>query len=214
MASVDTDDNINENFRKHCLCEVRTREYVENRLSKVAKFVSIYNRLANIHTVDFFTENYWHTIVPETIRQHLLTLGEEELAVLPSGQLSVERQSSVSDEVNQDNTIVPLISRDQDTSIAQNLDSDQACFHHDTLEEFISQARDLTLPRLNVLSSLNDLLENYQCDTETDQVHIEEFMGVKKSHEVDVMAHVSASMANTLNISQVRFIIRKCKMYI
>lgn len=60
---------------------------VVEKLQQLTEFVKPYLPLANVHNTNFLVSHHWDTMIPEEIRLELLKLDDNELALLPSGEL-------------------------------------------------------------------------------------------------------------------------------
>ena len=61
--------------------------HVVNKLLHVTEFLKLYLPLANVHNTNFIVSHHWDTMIPEGIASELLQLDDNQLSLLPTGEL-------------------------------------------------------------------------------------------------------------------------------
>jgi hypothetical protein len=178
--------------------------FLQNALCKVSSFLKMYLPIANAHMTDFIVKDWWNKLVPESIREELLVLSENELAMLPSGKLHPLVDCPISGSVNStedcENLVICGIAQEVisgelpkwDESVLPN-------WKHHSLEEFISACQQRSLPNLGVLTDIVDVL-----DSTDDDISINDFMSLKKQHEVETMTELCATLSKKHGLEIVR----------
>ena len=204
-------------------------EHQRHVLQQLTSFLEDYLPLANAHVADFLIEDYWHRFVPDKIRDELLQLNSKDLALLPSGALYPDALESVRyvrpkerEKCLEDHIIKPIKSvyldnngrfgvqamggepRECSKTIRPPWDRTRCpVWNQGSLKDFVRAVQLHTLPTLNVLSDLSELLLVWRARSTKEKVTIRQFMSEKKCHEVDVMADVCAALAESQNIKNV-----------
>ena len=169
-------------------------------INRVCSFLVNYLPLANVHNTDFIVDKKWD-IIPPGIAAQLEQLDDKDIANLPS---CTYRGSSHSMQV--------IEGQLDDLELCPPHPVSKQCpkwnkklnptWVHDDLHDFLSCAKEATLPRLNVLSSVSDFIIRLGI-SKSDRLFIDEFMSVKKGHEIDLMTELCSMLAESGGINKV-----------
>ncbi|XP_069048334.1 probable methyltransferase-like protein 25 isoform X2 [Lepisosteus oculatus] len=155
-------------------------EAIWSKLDAVKEFLTISLKIANAHTVDFYTRGVW----------------SEFIAVPPERVLSVMSNS---------HERAPLDERFQGRG-QPDFGFSEDRKHLVDVARFLHAAKAHSLPNLLVCTLLNDLMQmlNEEDVMSKDEIlNTDEFMNSKKSHEVQVMSEVIAGLARYCRVCQV-----------
>ncbi|XP_078000519.1 putative methyltransferase-like protein 25 [Glandiceps talaboti] len=195
---------------------------IESLLQGIYKYLHPYLPLANINTVGFYTENLW-SLIPSEIRTELLSLSDQELSRLPTGQLfysdgnadSVNQGSSPqmfesgSEERINDRELCPQnvsLAVNQDIKAEKSISCDgyQTIKKFQALHTFFLEAQKYTLLHFGMVKRIEDVLFQDVAMTTEKRCSIVGFgMTQKKYHEVTLMSDIVNQLANTFDIKQV-----------
>ncbi|XP_039617700.1 methyltransferase-like protein 25 [Polypterus senegalus] len=155
-----------------------TLKALRNALDQLAKFLVVSLKIANAHTVDFYTNGIW----------------DEFVAVSPESVLSLLAEQS---------DTCSVVRGDCKTNFCGFSEDSQKLVD---VSRFLHLARAHSLNKLLVCSTLGELLQKLRSTTlctPENQWQLNEFMNTKKSHEVAVMAEVVSCLAKFCNVRQV-----------
>ncbi|RUS69364.1 hypothetical protein EGW08_022872 [Elysia chlorotica] len=147
---------------------------VHAAIRQVQNFLTPYLGIANTHGAEFLSDDHWHNYVSPTAQSSLLELSCEDLVNLSS--------LTIQDNVKESNSVpsaakhskeVPDCARQKDEGV-------------EDLRSFISEAEKCYLDRLDVLTSLDTILQRKPSTPDAISV-VSEAMSEKKIHEVGVM---------------------------
>lgn len=142
-------------------------------LTNITQYLKPLLPLANAHTVDFIVEHLWTTKIPSEIRREAECIGIPEVI-------------------------------DQLWSLLEN--ETVLCSASSKLFDFVKEANEFVIEKLNDVYSVNDLM-NILLDSSSanlkELVEVTEYMSVKKLHEVHIMSHVVACLAEASKSSVV-----------
>ncbi|AWO98091.1 putative methyltransferase-like protein 25 [Scophthalmus maximus] len=165
----------------------RSLAEIQRRIDDVKRFLSMTLRIANAHTVEFYTHDVWERFV----------------AVSPEEVLSAVRPGS-----GRQGAPEPKGKEPSGTTFGFSRDTNQLADTH----ELFQAAKAHSLPGLGVCWSRDELLQVLREDgseygappAETgDELVPDEFMNSKKSHEVQSMSEVVSCLAQHCGVKQV-----------
>lgn len=146
---------------------------LRSSLIKITQYLDPLLPLANAHTVDFIVEHLWTTKIPSDIRQEAECFG-----------------------------ITKVI--DQLWYLLEN--ETVSCSASGKLYDFVREASEYVVEKLNGVYFVNDLM-NILLDSSSanlkELVEVTEYMSIKKLHEVHIMSHVVACLAEASKSSVV-----------
>ncbi|XP_041442226.1 methyltransferase-like protein 25 [Xenopus laevis] len=158
------------------LCEVST-DQLKEAVKKLLHFLHGTLQISGAHTVDFYTQNIWKTLV----------------AVSPDIVLSVISKHNGAHHKGKD---IPDISR-----IFSGPNQELV-----NIEAFVEASHSHSLANLGLCISVEELLEAlavHEAGSPDNEVKTDQFMNDKKSHEVLVMSQLVQSIANVCGVKEV-----------
>ncbi len=195
----------NTDFIVHHLWELYIPECIQNDLvgldnEQLMKLPS--GRLYEARDVSYSRD---HTKTENSTEQKLASSRLETI------EISVKKSElhCVGDKSNFKNVCLP---KDARSKIPPRPKIDRSClpdWRHSTLEEFVKEARRNTLQGLAVLTSVAELEQQWSIRG-TDSIAIKNFMSAKKGHEVDIMAHMCATVARHHGLDMVSQVVFGC----
>ncbi|XP_074554444.1 putative methyltransferase-like protein 25 [Halichoeres trimaculatus] len=153
---------------------------IHRRIDEVQQFLSLTLCIANAHTVEFYTHNVWERFVavsPQEVLSTVRAYGDQQRGPEHKAREQMETRFGFIKDTNQ------LV---------------------DTLE-LLQAAKAHSLPGLGVCLSRDELLQALGGNGEKKGAELEpdEFMNLKKSHEVQSMSEVVACLAQHCGVKQV-----------
>ena len=145
---------------------------VQEHIDNIYKFVDKYSDFGDCHMVDFFTHDHWGKFVAYNAQQTLLHTDENIYDVLSESALkNIEENLSSSN---------------------QGQITDLVCFLYEARNNSV-----FSLDVLTPLSRVQDAFSSTKNDEDNTHfsVQVKEFMNMKKSYEVDLMAPVVHQLA-------------------
>lgn len=146
---------------------------LQSSLTKVTQYLDPLLPLANAHTVDFIVEQLWTKKLPPDILQEAEGVGISEVI-------------------------------DQLWCLLAN--ETESCSDSCKLFDFVREAGEYVIEELNGVYYVNDLM-NILLDSSSanlkELVEVTEYMSIKKLHEVHIMSHVVACLAEACKSSVV-----------
>uniref|UniRef100_H3BAQ3 Methyltransferase like 25 n=1 Tax=Latimeria chalumnae TaxID=7897 RepID=H3BAQ3_LATCH len=158
---------------------------IKSKLNAVKDFLTLYLKISNAHTVDFYTRDLWNEFVavsPETVLSAFSCQKEAEVAFGKASKLA---------------GICETYHPKYFLSSGQRLVNVAA---------FIRAAKAHSLPNLDVCTPLDKLLQELQGSYPQNSgkvTNTDEFMNSKKSHEVQLMSQLLVCLAKRCDINQV-----------
>ncbi|CAH1799394.1 unnamed protein product [Owenia fusiformis] len=174
----------------------RTIDTIRGHIDAISSFLQCYIPLANTHTTDFIINKTWDKMVPVNIADELLSISSTAFIELLC-DCGTETSSS---------PIAPFTKPAEECirdSVARKLSkNEQPKWVHSNLKSFLQTLQGLTLPRLNVLTDIEELTE-YLAEDQKQDIFIRNFMSAKKSHEVELMANLCSLLASHVGTDKV-----------
>lgn len=161
----------------------------EKLLQLIANLNANYN-LSNCHMVSFITHDVFNELLPEDSRKFLLSLTEDQLCALPSGQLF---------EIS--NPILPEGSGASEQLLEDSNDIMAEGSGASHVQKFVENAQKFTVESL--LAGSPELLQNLDDHCSLPTLNFKHCMGDKKGHEVERLAALIANFANQQKIHDV-----------
>ncbi|XP_059969709.1 probable methyltransferase-like protein 25 isoform X1 [Mesoplodon densirostris] len=159
------------------------------KLQGLLRFLKEALSISSAHTVDFYTESVWEQVVdlpPETVLAALRSAAEAE-AQASEARLQVEAESG------SDITDFPKIFCETSQKLV-------------SVEAFALAAKYYSVQNLGICTPFEQLLvalRGNQKQRTDENVKLDEFMNLKKSHEVQAMSEVISSIADYCGIKQI-----------
>lgn len=196
-----------------------------HELEQISSFLENLLPFANAHNCDFVTNNLWDTL-PQAISQRLLSLSEDNLALLPLALTDV-----VFDETDgsknyteglpheESNTYFQCSEHMQDSKFevvnteAHHIDSEfeatkskekwdkslKPSWVVSKLNNFIKEVNKYKLQNSCVLHTRQHVYESLDFDRDT-AVHVSHGMNDKKSHEIEIMTDFCFNLTKHFNL--------------
>ena len=154
---------------------------MQGHIDDIYSFVAKYSEFGDCHMVDFFTHDHWGRFVASKVQEKLLHSEENIYDVLSESSLKgLEEEPS---------------------SSSQGQITDLSGFLHEARSNSV-----FSLDVLTPLSHAQDIFNNTKND-DADNTHfsveVKEFMNMKKSYEVDLMAPVVHQLALSCGTSNI-----------
>ncbi|XP_060021075.1 probable methyltransferase-like protein 25 [Lagenorhynchus albirostris] len=159
------------------------------KLQGLLRFLTEALSISSAHTVDFYTESVWEQVVdlpPETVLAALRSAAEAE-AQPSEARLQVEAESG------SDITDFPKIFCETSQKLV-------------SVEAFALAAKYYSVQNLGICTPFEQLLvalRGNQKQRTDENVKLDEFMNLKKSHEVQAMSELISSVADYCGIKQI-----------
>ncbi|KAM9072120.1 putative methyltransferase-like protein 25 isoform 2-T4 [Megaptera novaeangliae] len=161
------------------------------KLQGLLRFLTEALSISSAHTVDFYTESVWEQVVdlpPETVLAALRSAAEAEAEAQPAeARLQVEAESG------SDITDFPKIFCETSQKLV-------------SVEAFALTAKYYSVQNLGICTPFEQLLvalRGNQKQRTDENVKPDEFMNLKKSHEVQAMSELISSIADYCGIKQI-----------
>ncbi|XP_034019602.1 methyltransferase-like protein 25 [Thalassophryne amazonica] len=169
---------------------VYTLTDVHRRIDEVKRFLSVALRIANAHTVEFYTHGTWARFV----------------AVSPEEVLSAISLQGAPEHKGDNQPVREAFTEKPRTTFGFCNDTSRLI----NTDELLKAAKAHSLPSLSVCTSRDELLEVLRRNqSDAAPAHTgaglepDEFMNLKKSHEVQCMSEVVSSLARYCGVKQV-----------
>ncbi|KAG8439526.1 hypothetical protein GDO86_005649 [Hymenochirus boettgeri] len=153
-------------------------DHLKETVGKLLQFLQGTRQISEAHTVDFYTKNVWKNLVAVSPDRVLLVLQED-------GMASHQKKKEVPD--------ISCIFSD-------------ITHHLVNIEAFAAAAHYYSLVNLGACISVEDLLEAlsiHKAGGLEKEMKINQFMNIKKSHEVLIMSQLVESIARKCGVKQV-----------
>jgi 2-polyprenyl-3-methyl-5-hydroxy-6-metoxy-1,4-benzoquinol methylase len=150
------------------------------RLEEITKYLKPLLPLANCHMVNFITNGMWEIYVPDAIKKEVSSI---KLDVFNKIFLHYAKGISL-DEIKEEVESVPNFANFLDS--ARNM-----CLHGIAAQGIVVQ-----------LSDLQAKLSTWGCEYQ-ESLHLEQFMTLKKIHEVEIMSQLVAALARVSHATHV-----------
>lgn len=159
---------------------------LQHEIDACVNFITTYNSIGESHMVDFFSHNHWENLLHREVRDYLLSFTEEDLHSVKKVTEKLERGAFC----------------DIDSSVDEHAIND--------LSMYLNHAKFCWIEQSKVLSNLAQFDMSLSLSTHDattldfhEQLTTKEYMCTKKSHEVEEMAKLIASICKKQSVPDV-----------